>query len=110
MRLEIFFTLASLCANSEPNAQLNVVKKPEFQAAQYARSEEDAHGYHHASHNCPSRSVAWRRRLVRPGPLVLSNETPLRSRVCFEFAQGTKATASACTPELGPFLLTRWPN
>jgi hypothetical protein len=35
------------------------------------RSEEDAHGYHHASHNCPCHSVAWRRRLVRPWTLVL---------------------------------------
>ena len=26
------------------------------------RSEEDAHGYHDASHNCPSRSVVCRRR------------------------------------------------
>jgi hypothetical protein len=36
------------------------------------RSEEDAHGYHHASHNCPSRSVVCRRRLVRPWTLVLN--------------------------------------
>jgi hypothetical protein len=36
------------------------------------RSEEDAHGYHHASHNCRSHSVACRRRLVRPWTLVLN--------------------------------------
>jgi hypothetical protein len=50
--------------------QLNVVKTPEFQAADTQRSKEDAHGYHHASHNCPCHSVAWRR-LVRPWTLVL---------------------------------------
>jgi hypothetical protein len=36
------------------------------------RSAEDAHGYHDASHNCPSRSVVCRRRLVRPWTLVLN--------------------------------------
>jgi hypothetical protein len=62
----------SLCAFLEPDDQLNVEKSQNSRLRNTQRSEEDAHGYHHASHNCPSRFVACRRRLVRPWTLVLN--------------------------------------
>ena len=60
------------------------------------------HGYHHASHHRACHSAGWRRRLVRPGPLVLSGETR-SDRACFEFAEGRKATASAGHLRTGRF-------
>jgi len=60
------------CLPLEPDDQLNVVQKPEFQAAQYAAFRGSAHGYHHTSHHCTSHSAARRRRLVRPRTLVLN--------------------------------------
>ena len=47
-------------------------KKAEFRLRATQRFEEDAHGYHDASHYCPCHSVAWRRWLVRPWTLVLN--------------------------------------
>jgi hypothetical protein len=46
-------------------------KSPNSKLRNTQHSEEDAHGYHDASHNSPSRSVVCRRRLVRPWTLVL---------------------------------------
>jgi hypothetical protein len=64
------------------------------------RSEEDAHGYHHASHNCPCHSVAWRRRLVRPWTLVLDAADFKLARRCNAAALSsvTDAAKSAATP------------
>ena len=53
------------------------------------------HGYHHASHHRTCHSAGWRRRLVRPGPLVLSNEIPLRSRRCWRYFNGSGKTSLA---------------
>jgi Glucose-6-phosphate dehydrogenase, C-terminal domain len=41
-------------------------------------SEENAHGYHHASRHCTSHPAAWWRRLVRPWTLVLKGELSWR--------------------------------
>lgn len=64
----------------EPNGWSGVVKEPHFQAAIRSRlvildivAKEDAHGYDHAYHHCPSHSVA-ERRLVRPRTLVLNED------------------------------------
>jgi hypothetical protein len=71
----------------EPDDQANVVKTPGFLLRNTQRFEEDAHGYHDASHHCPCHSVAWRRRLVRPWTLVLN-------RADFKLAGRCNAAAS----------------
>jgi hypothetical protein len=56
----------------EPDDRLNVIKKVRISRLRNTQhSEEDAHGYHHASHHCTSHSTARWRRLVRPWTLVL---------------------------------------
>jgi hypothetical protein len=45
-------------------------------------TEEDAHGYHHATHHCTSHSAAGRRRLVRPWTLVLNAADLKLARRC----------------------------
>lgn len=78
----------------EPDDQLNVVQKPEFQAAQYATFQGSAHGHHHTSHHCTSDSAARRRRLVRPRTLVLNVADLKLGRRCNAVAEkcGLKAT------------------
>ena len=60
------------------------------------------HGYHHASHHRTCRSAAWWRRLVRPGPLVLSNETHfLESKTEFNGIGGLRTYLSNVPVSLG---------
>src|SRR6185369_14132182 len=60
------------------------------------RPRGDAHGYHHASHYNCSHCSARRRRLVRPGTLVLSNgKVPRRSERSSSSYDRTRETRPA---------------
>ena len=62
------------------------------------RPRGDAHGYHHASHYNCSHCSARRRRLVRPGTLVLSNgKVPRRSERSSSSYDRTRETRPAGT-------------
>ena len=64
------------------------------------------HGYHHASHHRTCHSAGWRRRLVRPGPLVLSNETR-----CEVAVASARRLAAAARKRRGSWRRCRsWPS